>query len=756
MGGSFGNTSQKLAKLNGEIAQIMSEIENVDNGSLMYYGNLRMNIPSVANMAAFEDNVQDVFKNPKIINSIKVAITSVFTILKLLVSQSIKKITLVGKSVQYFILNVDNYIDQCVNGISNALTGNTATPTEKSIFRDQAQKLCSILLVWVFIYNWYYIIFFLEDRDNVRWNFSGNLMEKNSPILYAFFGSSVRVVEIMNYMIVGCSALKDYVAKPFIFFFMFFIFTLVVANNYQMTMITDFFNCFDHKIGTSIWVIFVIIIVGCYTLKYLRDHFWFYNNGVFSTIWYFVVSVFYIIFAITINLPLGLIFLTTYFFFYSFMAIFIYEGFNCFTILPSISEDISFINTLNEDTCDNPAGFEYDRIGIYLYNGATTVINYISGYMFEIVVLFILIGGIMNYVKNYNTAYMEKLSYTTVADVGTPVSKAFKQLFTWLILVNIILIVLIILFMIQKYNSIQRLKDIERDNTEVNEDGTRRITIEDDEDDLQYRTKNTREEEAREALRYGKFDTRLDTRLQTRIDAFENKYKSFKNKDGNLYFISTDNTRYTIKQLTGKSMSEIKELLDDSHPGNYFLTIDVLMEQHLETNPTLKAKLAANPLIELHTIMLERNKTLREYKSPTFAVARKGIKYLLGSKDDGTAAGAGLPEPEEDEYEKDADEKIMQGSTVEVKDQATGAWKTGIVTLENGDDTFDVKFSDNTTGANIEEDLIRLKPKTSFLEVSKQLVRKDIPRRRTRSNKLFAHKYYERPIDETMTTEYKP
>ncbi len=464
LGQKLANTGTTLNSLKNEISQILDELTDMDSSSLMYYGNLGIDMPPQVDMGAFENNIQNTLKNNRVIDAAKNAISSVATILKLIMKQFISKLTLTYKTLQYFMLNIESYMQQFITSIANGLTNNTATTLEISIFQDQTQKFCSILLVWMFIYNWYYIIFFLDDRDNIRWKFNADLMEKNNPLLYFLFGPSVRVLQWINWLIVDCSSkATKWISKPFIFFIMFFIFSVLVASNYQMTMITDFFNCFDHNFGNSIWVIFVILIVGAYTFKYLWDNMWstvFIRPSIITILIGLILSVLYIIYSITINLPIGVVLLTTYFFFYSFLGIFIYEGFGTFSILPAISEDISFIHADLKagDICLDPPEFSFSKIPSYIYKYAKKFIDIISAYMFEIVVLFILLGGIMTYIKNFNTAAMQKVSFNSTADVGTPVRAAFSQLFTWLILINVIIIILIVLFTVQKYNTIGEIK----------------------------------------------------------------------------------------------------------------------------------------------------------------------------------------------------------------------------------------------------------------------------------------------------------
>ena len=80
--------------------------------------------------------------------------------------------------IMLFFLRTNRYVTTLITNIANALTQDTATKEEITTFQDQTQKFITILLTWFFVYNWYYIVFFLEDEDNVRYEINATYWVK--------------------------------------------------------------------------------------------------------------------------------------------------------------------------------------------------------------------------------------------------------------------------------------------------------------------------------------------------------------------------------------------------------------------------------------------------------------------------------------------------------------------------------------------------------------------------------------------------
>ena len=161
-----------------------------------------------------------------------------------------------------------------------------------------------------------------------------------------------------------------------------------------------------------------------------------------------------------IFIALQVIALSTYFFVYSFFGIAFYEGFNTFNMLPGIAQDISYIGAdlKAADTCVEPSEFYFDQIPRYVYNFCKGVVKYLFAYMFELILIFILLIGISVYVLNYGPSIASKINTASFTSASMSVGSAFQNLFTWLIMINIVLIVLICIFMYQKFRQIQALQ----------------------------------------------------------------------------------------------------------------------------------------------------------------------------------------------------------------------------------------------------------------------------------------------------------
>lgn len=74
--------------------------------------------------------------------------------------------------------------------------------------------------------------------------------------------------------------------------------------------------------------------------------------------------------------------------------------------------------------------------------------------MFEIFMLYILIDGIHKYKTGYTIPFAEKATMKNINSLGGAVSTAFQNLYTWLIIINVFLIILIVVTMKIKYDNL--------------------------------------------------------------------------------------------------------------------------------------------------------------------------------------------------------------------------------------------------------------------------------------------------------------
>ena len=135
--------------------------------------------------------------------------------------------------IMLLLLRSNRYIKTLITNIANALTSNTATNSEINTFQEQTQKFVTILMTWFFVYNWYYIVFFLEDSDNVRYTFNTDSLQASSKVLYGMFGPAFRSIEWINYLIIGFGKkIKEWkILNAFVMFFLFVIFFIQLVGD---------------------------------------------------------------------------------------------------------------------------------------------------------------------------------------------------------------------------------------------------------------------------------------------------------------------------------------------------------------------------------------------------------------------------------------------------------------------------------------------------------------------------------------------
>lgn len=367
---------------------------------------------------------------------------------------------LIKMSIELFVLNFNTYLSTVLTKIANALTQNTASATEITTFKDQTQKFLMLLMVWIFVYNWYYVCFYVKDQDNIRYSFNADHVKTYSMLLYGMFGPACRTIEHFNSIIMGSAkVIQKYIGNNFIYVGMFFLFMMLVAFNFQSILIIDFFNALHHQYGTSTISIFTMACVAYYAFSYVKNDsiipslFWW--AFPFGIVLFLIALVFYAIWTVAVNIPLGILFIFTYLFVYSFMGVLFYEGSNIFNTFTGISENISNIHpdVTQNDICITPPGFQFSKIPQYIWFYTKKAANWMTAYMFEIFSILILLGGIGVYSANFTSSIAGKSGASTFST--SSVKAAFKFLFTWLIIINIIIIALLITFMVQKYKYIQ-------------------------------------------------------------------------------------------------------------------------------------------------------------------------------------------------------------------------------------------------------------------------------------------------------------
>ena len=468
-----------IAKLENLLSSSVDNLSSLSNLSNLGNNFKDLDLLNMNELGDTAGNINSMFKIDVIgikgvVNKVTGSMNSLSAVFGNITRQLSERINQIKIQIQLFILRINKYIDDTLTKIANALTQNTATEKEIIIFKDQSQKLTTMMLVWYFVYNWYYIIFFLEEEDKILYEFDGNKLKDYNTYLYGAFGPAYRVVETFNWSILKFGSLKKYIPTPVIMILMFFIFFILVSGDFHGSLISNLFNAMRGKYNTSILSLLTIFIVGRYSVG------WFFGSEergdiematmvskqqtifsiCFFLVLFFISMLMYVMWTVAVNIPLGIFFISTYLTLYTFFGVVFYEGFNAGMVITGITNSI---DTLEPDLDGEMCSVENMRFGSYpwwkalpmrIINFFKGVVNYASLNMFEILILLMLLGGIGLYKKEWSSAIKGKVGMGNnegglLAPNG--ISNIFKQLFVWLVIINILLIIILCMFLYQKY-----------------------------------------------------------------------------------------------------------------------------------------------------------------------------------------------------------------------------------------------------------------------------------------------------------------
>jgi hypothetical protein len=457
---SFAKPKDVAANMGDELQSVLDGIDSLTKGNA-FYDSLDSALTIGSDTKSLYGDVNLNYLNFKgLSGSLKTMMQQISSLISHFFQLFFSYLILIRKSVELFLLNFNTYLNKTLTKIAAALTQSTPSTTEMTLFQDQTQKFLMLLMVWVFVYNWYYVCFYVKEEDNIRYTFNADHVQNYSMLLYSMFGPACRTIETFNSIIMWTAkTIQKYVGNNFIYVGMFFLFMTLVAANFQTVLIIDFFNALHHQYGTSVISIFTMGCVAYYGFKYVKNDsiipsfFWW--AFPFGIVLFLIALVFYIMWTVAVNIPLGILFIFTYLFVYSFMGVLFYQGSNVFNTFTGISENISNIepDLTKDDICINPPGFHWSSLHHYVWYYMKKTGNWMTAYMFEILIILMLFGGIGLYSKQFKSSIAGKFSASSMSPAS--IKESFKFLFTWLIIINIILIALLITFMVQKYKYIQ-------------------------------------------------------------------------------------------------------------------------------------------------------------------------------------------------------------------------------------------------------------------------------------------------------------
>ena len=242
----------------------LADLQDLDTGGLS-------NAIDSLSAAEFGDTIENVGENFKLPGGIKKALETIpITILHLskmvgnVVRLIAEHIQLAKLYAQYSIVYINDIVKEIITKISNSLTNDTATEHEITVFQDQTGKFLTMLLVWFFVYNWYYIVFFIQEEDDVRYKFNTREVKIMNPLLFGAFGPALRVIELFNSSIMKFgnyiqNELK--IPNAVILFVLFWVFFILVNMNFQMIILVNFFNSISGQYSFTLITLLTIIIV---------------------------------------------------------------------------------------------------------------------------------------------------------------------------------------------------------------------------------------------------------------------------------------------------------------------------------------------------------------------------------------------------------------------------------------------------------------------------------------------------------------
>ena len=463
--GGWGYLSGDSATISGQ----KNALEGKINNKKLLNPNQQMMLtksPGGAPGASVSSSVKDTSMGDSLKKSFKAASDRLRIILQTITSFLGTEVKYGGEKFKSFFVNFRDNYNYSMISIANGLTHNNANVDEVRVFSAETMKFTTVLFTYVFLYNWYYMMFYKEPDQ--RYKLDINWLQNFNTILYMIFGPSLRALEFIDWFLLDIiPIIKNYItSEPFIFFFMAMVFFTLVMSNFQMAMLTSFLKALSFKSNDNILFTVTSVLVLGYALKLM-----FWDMGLIGKIWgtksaiiiplgmifFLILVVFYIFFIVGIAAPMAVLFTNIYIVAYSFFAIPIYEMSNTFVITKDIFSKVT--GPPGEDGNDDQGSTEGQGFAARMMGFAMRVaaffnkwIKFTNIFLMEIIILFILSAGIYIYSTQYSSIQISGSTNTSNASsIGTPVNSAFTHLFTWLIIINALLILLTVVRMIGKY-----------------------------------------------------------------------------------------------------------------------------------------------------------------------------------------------------------------------------------------------------------------------------------------------------------------
>lgn len=472
----FNNLSAESVTIKGKLDALQGDINNQKTKDKNKTGGISVSDLSTpgGSPGTPTSSIKVVGLGDQLKKKMKEAMERIRDILNFLMKNLARQMRYAAEKLKSFFVHFRDNFNYVMITIANALTHNNASIDEVRVFSSETMKFTTVLFTYVFLYNWYFLMFHNEDPE---FRYTINVQEQvfdRSRLLYAFFGPSLRAVEMVDWILLEkIPMIKNYItSKPILFFLLAVAFFVLVLGNFQMSILTSFLKALTFSADQSILSTLTSIIVLGYGLKFIC-----YDAGMLGAIggsgsaiiiiigglFFLLMFIFYILFIASFAAPLGVLFVNTYIVIYSFLAILIYKGSDAFTVINEIFKNVSGLTTNEEEEGESPGVIT--RIGNFI----TKYVKFINMFLVELLIIMILLLGINTYTSQYGSITFDKTTSVNKNSIAAPVNSAFERLFTWLIIFNTLLIVFIIVKMVGKY---YKLTDPNQQQEGAGEEGT--------------------------------------------------------------------------------------------------------------------------------------------------------------------------------------------------------------------------------------------------------------------------------------------
>lgn len=455
--GFFGNLSAESVTIKGKLDALQGDIDNQKIKKTEGISASDLSTPG-GSPGTTTSSIKVVGLGDQLKKKMKEAVEQIKNILNFIMKNLSKQLKYAAEKLKEFFVNFRDNFNYVMIAIANALTHNNASVDEIRVFSSETMKFTTVLFTYVFLYNWYFLMFHNEDPE---FRYTINVQEQvfdRSRVLYAFFGPSLRAVEFFDWILLEkIPMIKNYItSKPILFFLLAVAFFVLVLGNFQMSMLISFLKALTFSPDQTILSIITSIVVLGYGLKFIC-----YDAGILGAIggsgsgiiiilgiiFFLLLFIFYVLFIASFAGPLGVLLVNTYIVVYSFLAILIYKGSGAFTTINEIFKDVSGLSTGEEEGQEGESPGVITRIGNFI----TKYVKFINMFLVELLIIMILLFGINTYTSQYGSITFDKTTSVNKNSISAPVNSAFTRLFTWLIIFNTLLIVFIIVKMVSKY-----------------------------------------------------------------------------------------------------------------------------------------------------------------------------------------------------------------------------------------------------------------------------------------------------------------